>query len=990
VESSVTMKLEKKIAGVKGIKELRSTSAEGISMIIIEFLPDVVIDDALQYVRARVELAKPDLPLDADEPSIREINIAEFPIMLVNLSGDISGVRMKAIADDMQDAIEAIPGVLSAEISGALEREIRLEIDPDRAAAYNLTIPELLALIPSENVNISAGALETEGTKFFVRLPAEFVQPEEVQTLLLTVKDGKPIFLSDVATVKDTFKDPSTFSRIDGCPSITLSIQKRVGANVLEIADQVKRICAEARLTAPKGMKFEITDDRSKDIKDMVMDLENNIISGLILVVLVLFAFMGLRNSLIASVAIPLSMMMSFFILSAMGYTLNMIVLFSLILVLGMLVDDAIVIVENIYRHRQLGYNRVQAAMLGTREVAWPVITSTFTTVAAFFPLIFWPGIMGSFMKYLPITLMITLLCSLFVAMVINPTVTAVVGPKPKPRDEQHWFRRRYRALLRSAIEHRVFTVYLAGLTLVTVIVLYAAFGRGLEFFPEMDPNRAVVNIRSAQGTNVHESDRLARIVEERIQKYDTDIEHVITNVGSEGGGDVGSFLSGGGGAGPHIANVTLVFPDYAVRKRPAAEVIAALRKDLVDMPGAEIKVDKEKEGPPTGAAVTVRFIGRDFQVLDELSARAKGLIASVPGLVNLRSDFEASRPELVFIVDRSRAAVQGVDSATIGNYLKMAIFGRKVGTFREYNDEYDITLRLPLARRVNIDDLLRLRVPNSKGEAIPLSSLGRFDYRGGFGTINRIGQKRVVTLSGDAEGRLGPEVLKDAQAALKKLALPPGYEIRYAGENEEMEKAISFLSKAFLIACMLIVLILVAEFNSLGVPLIIMSTVILATAGALIGLLGCRLPFDVIMSGLGVISLAGVVVKNAIVLLDYTRLLQRRGMDVVTASVEAGETRLRPVLLTATTAVLGLIPMALGVSYDFHVFEWATKSHSSQWWQNMSIVVIFGLTFATVLTLVVVPSLYVILYKFTTERLGLGGIKPEKEAMPAPPEKEG
>ena len=940
-------------------------------MITVEFLPDVVIEDALQYVRDRVELAKDDLPSEADEPVIKEINVADFPILTISISGTLSPVRLKAIADDLQDEIEQVPGVLNVDVLGALEREIRVEVDPDRLASYDLTIPELLALVPAENVNISSGGLETEITKFNVRVPAEFVEPGEVDKLLLTVRDGRPIYLSDVARIADTFKDRSSYSRLDGESSITLSVKKRIGADAIVISDAVEEILERARTAVPAGVGLDVTFDMSDYTRMMVSDLENNILSGLILVVGVLIIFLGFRTSAIVATVIPLSMLISFTAIQALGYTLNMIVLFSLVLSLGMLVDNAIVIVENIYRHVQLGYGRMRAAMLGTAEVAWPVIASTATTVVAFLPLLFWPGMVGDFMKYLPITVMITLGSSLFVALVINPTLCSIALGKAPPKKERGRFLRGYHCLLNLAIHHRCTTLMLAVALLAALVMLYVKRGYGVEFFPTTDPDRAMINIRSPQGTNIHESDRLARLAEERVGPLRGDLKRLVTNVGSGGEGAI-SFSGGGGGS--HVASLTMVFQDFEDRKRPSGDAVAEARTAVLDIAGAEVSVQKEKEGPPTGAPVTVRIIGKDFKALERLSEEAKRMIAGVSGLVNLQSDLEATRPELAFIVDRRRAMLAGVNTSIIGNFLKTAIFGREVGTYRQFNDEYDITIRLPLSQRVNIEDMLRLSVPNGSGQVVPLSSLGRFDYRGGFGTIHRVNQKRAVTLTADAEGRLGPAVLKDVETNLEGLALPPGYEIQYAGEREEQDTASAFLWKAFMIAVLLIVLILVAQFNSLTVPFIIMSTVILSTVGVLAGLLICGLPFSIIMSGIGVISLAGVVVNNSIVLLDYTRRLQRRGLALLEAAVEAGETRLRPVLLTAATTILSLIPMATGVSYDFHVMQWATKSHSSQFWRGMAVSVIFGLAFATVLTLIVVPTLYVSLYRLAA-KLGLGGL---------------
>ena len=1126
VESLVTIKIENELKGIKGVKEITSISAEGQSVITIEFQPEIRIEDALQYVRDKVDIAKGELPLDAEEPTIREINIAELPIMMVNISGNVSPAVLKGIADRLEEEIEQIPGVLEVDVLGAAEREIRLEIDPYRVQAYGLTIPELVKLIPSENVNVSAGGLETPGTRFNVRVPAQFVKPDEVDNLPLTTRGGKTIYLTDVAKVTDTFKDRTSFARLDGAESVTLSVRKTVGANIQKVAYGVKAVVAAFGEQLPPSIRIELTLDQSKDVDMIVSDLENGVISGLILVVLVLVAFMGWRTSAIVALAIPMSMLISFALLDALGYTLNMVVLFSLILALGMLVDNAIVIVENIFRHRQLGLGQIEASMEGAGEVAWPVITSTATTVGAFSPLLFWPGIMGEFMKYLPITLIITLTSSLFVALVISPTVCSALSGHVRRVKTRHPFIEGYRRLLGTALKHWPATLSLAVLVMAGVVILYGKRGRGVELFPTSDPRRAMINIRGPQGMNIHKSNRLARRVENRVEKFRRrdlehgDLEHVVANVGSGGGGI--SFA--GRASGPHVSNLTLLFHDFEDRERPSDEAAAEIRKLLGGIAGAEIELEKEShDGPPTGAAVAVRIIGDDFKTLRKLSERAKRLISDVPirGLVNLRSDLELTRPELAFIPNRLRGMLLGVSPAVSGEYLKTCILGRKVGTYRQFNDEYDITVRLGERHRSEIQDLFHLCVPSDAGQAVSLRSLGEFQYRGGFGTINRVDQKRVVTLTADAEGRLDTEVLKDVQERLSPLGqsrllatdvldwdrfcrtlrdagrqgdpsparriwrlvkpggllgfmkknpqklierlaggetaepearaqilavinqvikradfyraedfkgidlteeakayverdrkdlseeevqrlnrllleaafpsalakrelleLPEGYRIAYAGQKEFQEDAEAFLGKAFAFALLLIILILVAQFNTISAPFIIMFTVVLSMIGFLTGLLICRRPFGIVMTGVGVIGLAGVVVNNAIVLLDYARRLQRQGLDVIAAAIQAGATRLRPVMLTATTTILGLLPMATGVNLNFRKFSLAnplaiisTRSETSQFWSSMAIAVIFGLAIATVLTLVVVPTLYVTLYR-AAAHYGLGGLK--------------
>ncbi len=999
IKEGVTAEIEQELSGLKGLKEVTSTSKEGMSVITVEFETDVNIEDALQRVKDKVDLARSDVDTEAEDSVVKEINVSEFPIMMINISGNVSPVQLKRIGDELEDAIEAVRGVLGVDVLGALEREIRIEVLPEKVANYGLRVEELLALIPSEHVNRSAGGLDTEGIKFNVRVPAEFDNPEKIDNLILTMRgqwpNYEPIYLSDIGRVVDTFKDSLSFSRMDDKSSVTVSVRKRTGANIVEIADRVKGILKVARQQAPAGVNFTLTSDRSDDIRMMVSDLENNIISGLILVVGVLVLFMGLRLSLIVGLAIPLSMLMSFAILQVMDITLNMIVLFSLILALGMLVDNAIVIVENIYRHGAMGKSKIKAAMDGTAEVAWPVITSTATTVAAFAPLLVWPGVMGDFMSYLPLTVIVVLSSSLFVALIINPVICSIAA-KPrrassKPARESRIVRG-YRSLLHVAVQHNLTTLLVAICLLVGIVIIYGRRRKGVEFFPDPDPKYLIVNLRSAQGTNISESDRLAMLVEKELSVYrsrpglERDVfKHVVTNVGSAGEG-----FFGGDSGGPHVANINVMFQDFEDREVPSATYINQFRQATQDIPGPEIKVDKEEHGPPVGAPVTVRIIGEDLSVLEDLSRQAMAMVRDTPGLINLRSDLEAERPEIVFLPDRRRARYLGVDPATVGTFLKTGIFGTTVGSFRQYNDDYDITIRMPLSQRTNLEDLQNLQVPNREGVGVPLSSIGRFQYAPGLGTIHRIDQRQVVTLTGDnAQGAAAETVLQQVQQRLSELEMPPGYELRYAGQKEEQDKAQSFLLQAGLIAVLIIVGILVAQFNTLMVPLIIMTTVLLSTIGVFVGLLALDLSFVVIMTGVGVISLAGVVVNNAIVLLDYTRQLQRRGLDLIEAVLQAGATRLRPVLLTATTTILGLVPMVTGWSMNFRTMEFSTRSESSQWWQPMATAVVFGLAFATVLTLVVVPSLYVMLYRLA-RRFGLGGLhRSGEEELAVKPELE-
>jgi multidrug efflux pump subunit AcrB len=638
-----------------------------------------------------------------------------------------------------------------------------------------------------------------------------------------------------------------------------------------------------------------------------------------------------------------------------------MIVLFGLVLAVGMLVDNAIVIVDNIYRHHCEGMSRVEAARVGASEVAWPVTTSTLTTIAAFYPLLNWPGVMGQFMGFLPRTLIVSLSASLFVGLVINPAICAeYVGIARKGRTGDgggapgaHPVTAWYERLLRGALNHRAAVLLLGFGFLLLSVQLYGRFGRGQELFPTTQPRNATVSVRFPQGTAIERTDAAMREIEAKLGKYE-DVRFFQTTVG------VASSLSFGvgGGAGTHEGQIRVEFVPFDERKGDTVTLVERMREDIGQIAGAEVKVERERMGPPTGLPISIELSGDDF---DSLGVYAKDImreIETVPGLVDLQDDLEETLPEVQFRVDRNRAAMLGADTDTVGMFLRTALYGTEASKFRVDEDEFDITLRLPEADRRSVDVLGRMALPVAGGAAVPLTSLGTFSYEGGRGKITRKDQKRVVTISGDNQGRGVDEIIADIRPRVSKIPLPPGYSVKYAGDTEEMRKAFSFLLGALGIAVALIAVIIVIQFNSIVLPSIIMFTVILSMNGVMWGLLICRMKFGVVMTGLGVISLAGVVVNNAIVLIDC--MLQRRaeGMGVTEAIVTAGKLRLRPVLLTAITTVLGLIPMAAGWGIEVH--EWPPRivasAETSSWWAPMAVSVIFGLSLATLLTLVLVP----------------------------------
>ncbi len=962
MEELISIPIERKLKGISDVEEIRSTSAEGISTVAVKFLPSVDIDDALQKVRDKVDQAKKDLPGDLpDDPVLQEVNFSDLPVIRVVLSGPFSLRRLQKFAEDMEDRLESIPGVLDARLSGGLEREIHVEFDLDRVGAYRVPFSSLINAVSKSNVNMPGGSMDIGQAKYLVRVPEDFQDPAEIFSIVAFVRDGKPVYLRDVAFIRDSHKDPRTRSRINGVKSVTLAIQKRSGENIVEVTDQVKAIVKEMKPLLPPNLKIDLTSDMSNDVRLMVADLENNILSGLILVVAVILLFIGGRSAIFVALAIPYSMFITFILLAAFDVTLNMVVLFSLILALGMLVDNGIVIVENIYRHIQQGMTRREAALVGANQVAWPVITSTATTLGAFMPMLFWPGIMGEFMGYLPETLIMALTASLFVALVINPVLSAryqtakpmKVGKKKKASGEP-FVKRIYLVFLKWSLNHRLLVMFTAFILLVGAIVLYGAFGKGSEFMPDTEPRRAYVHIKAPEGTNLDASDKLVKLVENIVSKYE-DIRYVISNIGAEGGDPFSQ-----GGTGTHINRVALDFKDFHDRKTLSSTVVNEVReKTLGAVRGAEVQVEKEKEGPPTGAPVNLEISGKDIHVLGELAGQIAKELKDIQGLVDLKDNFVKGKPEIRVRVDKEKAALMGLDTYTIAYTVKTAINGAKVGVYREGKDEYDIVARLPDKDRHSLESLKRITVSGSKGQPIPLTSLAEIKLSSGLGAIMRLDQKRVVTISGDVSGRLANDVIQDIDSRLKtRIDWPRGYSYRFSGEQEEQAKSAAFLGKAFVATLFIIFIILVTQFNSFMTPFIILTSVLLSLIGVFLGLLITDTAFGVIMTGIGVISLAGVVVNNAIVLIDYYNQLKERGMAARDALIKAGLVRFRPVMLTAITTILGLLPMATGISFDFRKVALDIGNESSQWWGPMAVAVIFGLAVATLLTLVVVPVL--------------------------------
>jgi len=1004
IEGLVTIPLENELAAVRDVEQMSSASAEGVSMIYLKFEPDVVIEDAIQKVRDRVNRARPKLPADVEEPSVAEISFSDMPILIVTIAGDKDEEELRGYAEALQDEVTRVPGVLEANVTGGLTRQIRVQIDPARLAHYGFSMGDVANAIRGENQNIPGGTVQVGESNVLLRVPGEFTSPAQIEEVAVKRVGDRPVFVRDLGRVVDSYKDRETYARMNGEPALSVSVTKRTGANIIEIADEVKILANQHAEAWPAGVTHRVLADQSTMIRDMVSELENNIITALILVVAVILFFMGVRNSLFVAVAIPLSMLASFLVIQAIGFTLNMVVLFSLILALGMLVDNAIVVVENIYRHMEEGYPIVEASVLGTREVAMAVAASTATTVAAFFPLVFWTGIMGEFMGYLPKTLITVLLASLMVAVCILPVATsrlmkvkrgddappeaappgALDGPgSAEAKLFQHPIMQRYKRLLQWSIDHRYRSAFAGFAALVGTFIVYGAFNHGTEFFSETQPNRAFVSVRAGEGTDLDTTDRLVRQIESLLAA-EKNVDVYVSEVGVGGGGD--PFA--GGSNSQNQARITVDFlkdrnsvnDGEQPRVEPTDVTVDRLRAALAELPGAELEIAPEGMGPPVGDPISVEVSGEDFHLVGEYALVLQRELAALPGVTDLSNNYRVGRPELRLRIDRGAAKRIGVSTGGIGNAVRSAVAGTVASTLRQGEDEYDILVELEPEAREDVQSVLNLRLPGRKDTSpdtfpIPLSSVASYELAGGSGAIQHIDQDLVVTISGDVAVGYNANIIQQTVAhALTEKSPPRGIHLRLGGADDEQKESQAFLGRAFLIAVSLILMVLVTQFDSLAIPGIILATVVLSLVGVLWGLLITGMPFSIIMTGIGVISLAGVVVNNAIVLLDYVEQLRARGLSVEDALVRAGMTRFRPVMLTAITTVLGLIPMATGVSFDFARMKLLVGGASAEWWGPMAVAVIFGLSFATLLTLVMVPTLYAIKTHFGDDFAALVG----------------
>lgn len=987
IETLVTNPLEKKFKGINNIKEMTSQSNDSISSIFLKFDTKVDIDEALRKVKEKVDAAKPDLPPDAEDPEVIEINLSDIPIMVINISGPYGLEKLKKTAENLKEKLEGIKGILDITISGGLEREIQIIADKDLLKKHEISLNQISQMISAENINIPGGAMDIGRSKYLIRVPGEVKKVNELENIVLATPKKQPIYLKDVASVVDSFKERDSYSRMNNTESVSLSIQKRSGENVIRISDKIKAILEQETKNMPDSTKINIVADQSKTISEMVDELENSIILGLLLVVAVLFFFMGGRNAFFVSTAIPLSMLITFIVIQVMGYTLNMVLLFSLILALGMLVDNAVVIVENIYRFLENGHSKKEAAMLATNEVAMAVFSSTTTTVAAFIPLIFVPGIAGEFMKYLPIGVIISISASLFVAMVFNPVMCATnmkIDPKYTKKVEnnfQHKLTNFYRVLLHWALKNRKKTIFITIAAFFLSIALFIIINPGQEFFPSSTPDKIYIEITTPEDSTLDTTNQIIKPIELFLLK-EKNVVKIITTVGAGSG----SWFSGGQSS-PNKSRIIAEFPDKKQWAEHPNVTINKIREFVSSIPGADINITKERMGPPTGADIGIELIGEDFATLDQLSYQVQKRLAAIPGVTDIKDDYNKGRPEVSIELNRDRAALLGLNTALVAATIRTAIQGTKISIFREGNDEYDITLKLPMNKENGLQQIEELSILTPKGIPVPLLEIAKINTKASVSAIRHKDQDRVITVEAAAkEGYLPYKLLQAAKPKLKGINLPDGYKIRYAGEDEDRKEIASYMGKAFFIALFLIYMCLVWHFNSLSIPIIISTSIFFSLMGIFMGLVIFHRPFGIVMTGMGVVSLSGVVVNNAIVLIEYIVQLQERGLNRMAAVLKAGAIRLRPVLLTAITAILGLVPMTFGINFNFKSFYnnlfilnplsnfWQAlelQSQSTEFWGSMGSAVTIGLTVSTVLTLIVVPVLYISFYNVFSKKKG-------------------
>jgi multidrug efflux pump len=961
--------IEKELRNIEGVKEMRSIAHLGGANVVLEFIAGFNGDKALADVREKVDLAKPELPDGADEPTVHEINLSLFPVLVVALSGDVPERTLLRLARRLRDEIEGLTSVLKAQISGNRDELVEILIDPMVLESYGLDAAAIIDAVSRSNRVVTAGAMDTGRGRFAIKLPGLFESAEDILDMPIKVSGDAVVRVRDIAVLRPTFRDPESFARINGQPAIALEVSKRTGENIIETIAKVRAVVESERENWPAEVVVTYNQDRSSDIRTMLGDLQNNVMSAILLVMVVIVAALGVRSAGLVGMAIPASFLAGILVLGVLGFTINIVVLFSLILAVGMLVDGAIVVTEYADRKMIEGEPRQVAYALAAKRMAWPITASTATTLAAFLPLMFWPGVVGEFMKFLPITLIATLSASLITALIFVPalgtvfgksggavdaaTMRAVAAGEGGDMSEVKGATGIYLRVLRFALRRPGKVMILAFATLIGAQIAYGMFGRGVEFFPDVEPENAALQVHARGNLSIYERDDLLRQVEDRIleMQRETGELHSIYSFSV--------IESGVQQEEPEdlIGTIQIEFTDWSLR-RPAEQILTDIRERVAPLAGVFIEPRKAEAGPPVGKPVQVQVSATDQAIIEKTATRIASGLQELGGFVDIEDGRSPSGIEWELRVDRAQAAKFGADVTLIGSYVRMLTNGMELGDYRpDYSDEeVDIVARLPGVFR-NIEQLDHIRVQTDSG-LVPISNFVTKTARPKTGLLHRVGGHRVMTVKADvAPGLLVDDKVRELREWLASANLDSSVRLEFKGEDEEQSAAQAFLLKAFGVAIFLMAIILVTQFNSFYSAFLILSAVIMSTVGVMLGLLVTNQPFGIIMSGIGVIALAGIVVNNNIVLIDTYDRLKRTSSTPLEAILRTGAQRLRPVMLTTVTTILGLMPMVLGMNIDLVSREVLIGAPSTQWWRQLSTAIVFGLSFATVLTLVVTPS---------------------------------
>jgi multidrug efflux pump len=1029
--------MEQEVRVIEGVKEMRSTSYEGGANVLLEFEAGFNADEALDEVREKVDLVRPDLPADTDDPTVNEVNLSLFPVLVVTLSGDLPERALLRVARDLQDRIEGLGAVLEANIAGSRDEIVEILIDPTLVESYGLQPEELLSRISSSNRLVAAGALDTGNGRFSIKVPGLFESVHDILDLPLISSDDAIVRVRDIAEVRRNFKDPTTYARVDGQPALALEVVKRSGENIIETIKAVRAIVEQEQQFWPANLEVGYSSDKSEDIRTMLSDLQNNVISAVLLVMIVIVAALGLRGGLLVGIAIPGSFLTGILAIWLMGLTVNVVVLFGLILAVGMLVDGAIVVTEYADRKLGEGMDKHEAYGLAAKRMAWPIIASTATTLAAFLPLLFWPGVVGEFMKFLPITLIAVLTASLAMALIFIPVLGANLAPvvrgvialalaaglgslghglasgidglpsgaamgaaalggiagliaggyaggvagrllerhegKPDPSakaaepedpagpdddtdarvdpDKIGGFTGFYVKSLGLCLRAPWLILILSVVALGGTVAYYGENGKGVEFFPDIEPKLMVVNVHGRGNLSVDEKDALTR-----------EVEQIILEIGDERGEFKSVYTSAGNfqvrdqEAEDIIGKINVEFADWDTR-RPAAVIKQEIRDRTADLAGIEVEVRQQEQGPPVGKPIHLQMSARDNALLDDAVAVVREKLEEYDEIIEVEDSTPIPGIQWEYRVDRAQASKFGANVAVLGSFIELVTNGLRVSDYRpdDTDEEVDILARFPERYR-SIDQLDRLRVTTENGR-VPAGNFVERTAEQNTGILRRVDGSRIAYVKADVQEDVLPDtIVQELRAWMETRPLPDGVNVTFKGEDQEQQEARDFLVKAFGVALFLMAAILVTQFNSFFSAFLILFAVVMSTVGVLIGLLVTNQPFGTIMSGIGVIALAGIVVNNNIVLIDTFDRLKTSSASVRDAILRTGAQRLRPVLLTTITTILGLLPMVMQTNIDFITREVAVGAPSTQWWVQLSTAVVFGLAFATVLTLVVTP----------------------------------